>query len=132
MIFGIKRTGTFIPRPRTKTTPGLRGPMGGADRPRPRLHPLRTDLRHRHAHHIIHWKDGGQNRPPQTFRPFCSRCHNDLHHGRYTITMDTHTIPVITHTRGPLSKSRPGGRLSQSAEEHHRGSSQQDRVLATR
>ena len=43
MIFGIKRKGTFIPSPGTKTTPGIRGPMGRADRPRPRLHPLRTD-----------------------------------------------------------------------------------------
>ena len=60
MIFGIKRTGTFIPPPWDAGDAGHPGPMGRADRPRPRLHPLRTDTRHCHAHHIIHWKDGGR------------------------------------------------------------------------
>ena len=43
VIFGIKRTGTFIPlalgRKRRRASAAHRG----ADRPRPRLHPLRTD-----------------------------------------------------------------------------------------
>jgi 5-methylcytosine-specific restriction endonuclease McrA len=52
--------------------------------------------RHCHAHHIIHWKDGGRT-DLQNLALLCSRCHNDLHHGHYTITMNTHTIPVITH-----------------------------------
>jgi hypothetical protein len=31
----------------------------------------------------------------------CSRCHHDLHNGRYTITVDTQGIPTITSTRAP-------------------------------
>ncbi|MEI2619199.1 MAG: DUF222 domain-containing protein [Candidatus Nanopelagicales bacterium] len=51
------------PRPRTKTTPGIRGPMGRADRPRPRLHPLRTDpaALPRPPHHPLERRR--QNRP---------------------------------------------------------------------
>jgi 5-methylcytosine-specific restriction endonuclease McrA len=56
--------------------------------------------RHCHAHHILHWKDGGRT-DLSNLALLCSRCHHDLHMGRYTITMDTHTIPAITHTRGP-------------------------------
>ncbi|MEZ5118444.1 MAG: DUF222 domain-containing protein [Candidatus Nanopelagicales bacterium] len=52
------------------------------------------------AHHIHHWKNGGRT-DLSNLALLCSRCHHDLHLGRYTITMDTHAIPVITHTRGP-------------------------------
>jgi hypothetical protein len=31
----------------------------------------------------------------------CSRCHHDLHHGHYTITMQPNGVPTITTTRGP-------------------------------
>jgi predicted HNH restriction endonuclease len=31
----------------------------------------------------------------------CSRCHHDLHHGRYTITMDTDGIPQVQVGRSP-------------------------------
>ena len=113
MIFGIKRKGTFIPSPSDENDAGIRGPMGRADRPRPRLHPLRTDPRHRHAHHIIHWKTAAEP-TCQTSHALCSRCRNGPHHGRYTITMDTHTIPSSPTPADPWrsdGSAVPGGRL---------------------
>ncbi|MCB9428410.1 MAG: DUF222 domain-containing protein [Actinobacteria bacterium] len=101
VIFGIKRTGTFIPlalgRKRRRASAAQWAALIARDRGCIRCG--RTP-RHCHAHHIIHWKDGGRT-DLSNLALLCSRCHNDLHHGRYTITMDTHTIPVITHTRGP-------------------------------
>ena len=67
--------------------------------------------RHCHAHHIIHWKDGGRT---DLSKPGTSlvRDVTTTAPRRYTITMDTHTIPVITHTRGtPETAARKvGGR----------------------
>ncbi|MGV1010742.1 MAG: DUF222 domain-containing protein, partial [Dermatophilaceae bacterium] len=44
------------------------------------------------AHHIIHWKNGGLTDLTNLVL-MCSRCHHDLHHGHYTITVDQHGIP---------------------------------------
>jgi hypothetical protein len=48
------------------------------------------------AHHIHHWRHGGTTDLANLVL-LCSRCHHDLHHGHYTITM-THGIPHITTT----------------------------------
>ena len=66
------------------------------------------------AHHIHHWKNGGRT-DLSNLALSCSRCHHDLHIGRYTITMDTHTIPVITHTRGPPEPDGPSAPMSTGA-----------------
>jgi hypothetical protein len=101
VIFGIKRTGTFIPlalgRKRRRASAAQWAALIARDRGCIRCG---RSPRHCHAHHIIHWKDGGRT-DLQNLALLCSRCHNDLHHGHYTITMNTHTIPVITHTRAP-------------------------------
>jgi hypothetical protein len=52
------------------------------------------------AHHIVHWKNGGLT-DLSNLVLMCSRCHHDLHHGHYTITMTSHGVPTITTTRGP-------------------------------
>jgi len=101
VIFGIKRTGTFIPlalgRRRRRASAAQWAALIARDRGCIRCG---RAPRHCHAHHILHWKDGGRT-DLSNLALLCSRCHHDLHMGRYTITMDTHTIPVITHTRGP-------------------------------
>ncbi len=101
VIFGIKRTGTFIPlalgRRQRRASAAQWAALIARDRGCIRCG---RSPRHCHAHHILHWKDGGRT-DLSNLALLCSRCHHDLHHGRYTITMDTHTIPVITHTRGP-------------------------------
>ena len=101
MIFGIKRTGTFIPlalgRRQRRASAAQWAALIARDRGCIRCG---RSPRHCHAHHILHWKDGGRT-DLSNLALLCSRCHHDLHHGRYIITMDTHTIPVITHTRGP-------------------------------
>jgi hypothetical protein len=101
VIFGIKRKGTFIPlalgRRRRRASAAQWAALIARDRGCIRCG---RSPRYCHAHHILHWKDGGRT-DLSNLALLCSRCHHDLHMGRYTITMDTHTIPVITHTRGP-------------------------------
>ena len=48
------------------------------------------------AHHIHHWRHGGST-DVSNLVLLCSRCHHDLHHGHYTVTMDN-GIPRITPT----------------------------------
>lgn len=50
-----------------------------------------------HAHHIIGWAAGGLT-DLENLALLCSRCHHDLHHGRYTIAMDPDCLPKITPT----------------------------------
>ncbi len=58
------------------------------------------------AHHIIHWRHGGLT-DLSNLVLMCSRCHHDLHHGHYTITIDAHGVPTITATRAPPAPARP-------------------------
>ncbi len=52
------------------------------------------------AHHILHWRHGGLT-DVSNLVLLCDRCHADLHHGHYTITVDAHDIPHITPSRSP-------------------------------
>lgn len=51
------------------------------------------------SHHVVHWKDGGAT-DVSNLVLLCSRCHHDLHHGDFTITM-VDGVPVIRATRSP-------------------------------
>ena len=86
VIFGIKRKGTFIPSPSDENDVGIPAQWAALIRPRPRLHPLRTGPAAPPRHHIIHWKDGGRNRPVKPEPSSVRDVITTLHHGRYTIT----------------------------------------------
>jgi hypothetical protein len=101
VIFGLKVKGTFVPlalgRTRRLASAAQWAALVARDRGCIRCG---RAPRFCQAHHIHHWKNGGRT-DLSKLALLCSRCHHDLHLGRYTITMDTHAIPVITHTRGP-------------------------------
>ena len=101
VIFGLKVKGSFVPlalgRTRRLASAAQWAALIARDRGCIRCG---RAPRYCQAHHIHHWKNGGRT-DLSNLALLCSRCHHDLHMGRYTITMDTHTIPVITHTRGP-------------------------------
>ncbi len=115
VIFGIKRHRHLrAAGARTPPTPGLRRAVGGADRPRPRLHPLRTvppalprpphpPLERRRPHRPV--KSG----PPMfamSSRPAPRPLHH--HHGH------PHHPRHHPHPRTPLTPSRPGGGPAES------------------
>ena len=101
VIFGLKVKGTFVPlalgRTRRLASAAQWAALIARDRGCIRCG---RAPRYCQAHHIHHWKDGGRT-DLSNLALLCSRCHHDLHLGRYTITMDTYAIPVITQTRGP-------------------------------
>ncbi len=101
VIFGLNVKGSFVPlalgRTRRRASAAQWAALIARDRGCIRCG---RASRYCQAHHIHHWKNGGRT-DLSNLALLCSRCHHDLHLGRYTITMDTHTIPVITHTRGP-------------------------------
>ena len=105
VIFGIHRTGRFIPlalgRTARRASAGQWAALIARDRGCIRCGRI---PRYCHAHHIIHWKNGGLT-DLSNLALLCSRCHHDLHHGHYTITMDHHGIPTITTTRAPPART---------------------------
>ncbi len=50
-------------------------------------HPLCSQRRWLHAHHILHWEDGGLTIPANLLM-LCPRHHRALHHGEFTIEGD--------------------------------------------
>jgi hypothetical protein len=56
-------------------------------------HPLCTQTRWLHAHHIQHWEDGGPTIPSNLIC-LCPTHHRQLHHGDFTITGDPEAGPV--------------------------------------
>jgi hypothetical protein len=106
VIFGVKRNDTFVPLA-----------MGRASRRATRWQWVALIARDHgcircgrsprfcEAHHILHWRHGGLT-DLSNLALLCNRCHHDLHDlhdGLYTITLDSHGIPVITSTRAPPS-----------------------------
>ncbi len=100
IILGTRRSGTFVPLALGRTrrrasaaqwaalTARDRGCLGCGRAPR-----------FCHAHHIIGWAAGGLT-DLDNLCLLCPRCHADLHHGRYTISM-TGGLPTITPTKPP-------------------------------
>lgn len=61
--------------------------------------------RHTEAHHIISWRDGGLT-DISNLCLLCSRCHHDLHLGRFDVVMNEEGMPSLISGRGP-----PGRRV---------------------
>ncbi len=101
IIFGTKTTGGFVPiamgRGRRRASHGQWQALIARDRGCVRCG--RTP-RFCEAHHIVHWRHGGLT-DVSNLVLLCSRCHHDLHHGRYTISMDTEGIPQVQVGRSP-------------------------------
>ncbi len=100
IILGTRRSGTFVPlalgRSRRRASAAQWAALTARDRGcigcgRP--------PRFCHAHHIIGWAAGGLT-DLDNLCLLCPRCHADLHHGRYSITM-TAGLPTITPTKPP-------------------------------
>jgi hypothetical protein len=98
-VFGVRRGDTFVPlalgRGKRRASAAQWAALIARDRGCIRCG--RTP-RYCHAHHIVHWKNGGLT-DLQNLVLLCSRCHHDLHHGRYTITMTPEGVPDITPNR---------------------------------
>ncbi|MEZ5185424.1 MAG: DUF222 domain-containing protein [Candidatus Nanopelagicales bacterium] len=106
VIFGVRRNNTFLPlalgRAARRASRAQWAALIARDRGCIRCG---RSPRYCHAHHIIHWKNGGLT-DVTNMALLCSRCHHDLHHGNYTITIDEHGIPTITSTRAPPRRNR--------------------------
>ncbi len=88
LIFGTKTTGGFVPlalgRTRRRATATQWAALIARDRGCIRCG---RSPRFCEAHHILAWRHGGLT-DVSNMVLLCSRCHHDLHHGRYTITID--------------------------------------------
>jgi len=101
IIFGTNTTGGFVPlamgRTKRRATVSQWAALIARDRGCVRCG--RTP-RFCEAHHVLHWRHGGLT-DVSNMVLLCSRCHHDLHHGRFTITMTPEGIPQIHVSRGP-------------------------------
>ena len=97
VILGTRRKGVFVPLAlaRGKRTANHHQWRALIARDRGCIRCGRAP-RYCQAHHIHHWRHGGTT-DLNNLVLLCNRCHHDLHHGHYTITMD-HGIPHITPT----------------------------------
>jgi hypothetical protein len=106
VIFGHRRQTSFVPlalaRTKRRATAGQWKALVARDRGCVRCG---RAPRFCEAHHILHWKAGGSTDLPNLVL-MCSRCHHDLHFGRYEVTL-REGIPHITPTtpRGPPVRS---------------------------
>lgn len=101
VMFGVKTPGGFTPlamgRGRRRATATQWGALIARDRGCVRCG---RSPRFCEAHHVLHWRHGGLT-DVSNMVLLCSRCHHDLHHGRYTITMTPTGIPELHVNRGP-------------------------------
>ncbi|MFN8184202.1 MAG: DUF222 domain-containing protein [Candidatus Nanopelagicales bacterium] len=101
VIFGVKRKDAFVPmalgRSHRRATRWQWAALIARDRGCIRCG---RAPRFCEAHHILHWKHGGLT-DLSNLCLLCARCHADLHHGLYTITVDGHGVPTIVSTRAP-------------------------------
>ena len=104
VIFGIKRTGTFI-LPFDENGAGIRGPMGALIAATGLASAGGRTPRHRRPpHHPL--DPTAENRPVKPRPPDVRDVTTTCHHGRYTITMDTTPSPS-SPTEDPRDR-RPG------------------------
>lgn len=100
VIFGRKTEGGFTPltmgRAARRATPAQWTALVARDRGCARCG---RGPRLCEAHHVVHWRDGGAT-DESNLALLCSRCHHDLHRGRYTITM-VDGLPHISAIRPP-------------------------------
>jgi hypothetical protein len=105
VIFGAKTTGGFVPlamgRTKRRATATQWAALIARDRGCVRCG---RSPRFCEAHHILHWRHGGLT-DVSNMVLLCSRCHHDLHHGRYTITMTQDGIPELHLGRGPPART---------------------------
>ena len=106
VIFGTKAKGGFVPIAMGRTSRRATVHQWGAliARDRGCVRCGRTP-RFCEAHHIVHWRHGGVT-DVSNLVLLCSRCHHDLHHGRFEIAMDPVGIPEVRVSRGPPAVSR--------------------------
>ncbi|MFN8185078.1 MAG: DUF222 domain-containing protein [Candidatus Nanopelagicales bacterium] len=106
IIFGTNTTGGFVPLAMGRTKRRATGSQWAAliARDRGCVRCGRTP-RFCEAHHVLHWRHGGLT-DVSNLVLLCSRCHHDLHHGRFTITMTPDGIPQIHVSRGPPVAAR--------------------------
>ncbi|MBK6762084.1 MAG: DUF222 domain-containing protein [Micrococcales bacterium] len=101
VIFGTKTPGGFVPlmlgRTRRRASSAQWAALIARDRGCVRCG---RSPRFCEAHHILHWRHGGLT-DVSNLVLLCSRCHHDLHHGRFTVTMTPVGIPEIHTSRGP-------------------------------
>jgi len=101
VIFGTKTPGGFVPLAMGRTKRRATGAQWAALIARDRgCVRCGRSPRFCEAHHILHWRHGGLT-DVSNLVLLCSRCHHDLHHGRYTITMNPVGLPEIHVGRGP-------------------------------
>ena len=100
VVFGTRRNGTFVPlamgRSARRATAAQWAALVARDRGCIRCG---RSPRFCEAHHIVHWKNGGLT-DLTNLCLLCSRCHHDLHDGRYTIVVAA-GVPAIEVCRGP-------------------------------
>lgn len=101
VIFGTKTSGGFTPlamgRTRRRATMHQWGALIARDRGCIRCG---RSPRYCEAHHVLHWRHGGLT-DISNMVLLCSRCHHDLHHGRFTISMNSAGTPELHVNRGP-------------------------------
>ncbi|MCB8997878.1 MAG: DUF222 domain-containing protein [Actinobacteria bacterium] len=106
VIFGTKTKGGFAPlamgRTRRRATGHQWGALIARDRGCVRCG---RSPRFCEAHHVLHWRHGGLT-DVDNMVLLCSRCHHDLHHGRFTITMTPTGVPELHVNRGPPADVR--------------------------
>src|SRR5690606_1393060 len=95
VILGTRREGVFVPLAlaRGKRTANHHQWRALIARDRGCIRCGRAP-RYCQAHHIHHWRHGGKT-DPSNLVLLCNRCHHDLHHGHYTVTVNR-GIPTIT------------------------------------
>ena len=100
VIFGTKTEGGFTPltmgRSARRATPAQWTALVARDRGCVRCG---RGPRFCEAHHVVHWSDGGGT-DLSNLALLCSRCHHDLHRGRYAITMSD-GLPYVSGIRPP-------------------------------
>ena len=102
-----------LPTPRRRHRTTLRQP-----RHPPRPHQTRQRLRHLqstpaycHAHHIIHWIDGGPT-SLNNLALFCGGHHHAIHKGHYTVTITNGTVHVTRPTWADPTPNPPAASTS--------------------
>jgi hypothetical protein len=68
------------------------------------IHPACGRRRYLHAHHVVHWADGGAT-DLSNLVLLCSRHHHDVHHGRIGVVWDGVGAPRVTGAGGVIERA---------------------------
>jgi hypothetical protein len=106
VVFGTKVKGGFTPLAMGRTRRRATGTQWGALIARDRgCVRCGRSPRFCEAHHVVHWRHGGLT-DVDNMVLLCSRCHHDLHHGRFQIAMCADGVPELVVSRGPPPRVR--------------------------